>query len=218
MKNTTHEGFTLVETLLVILVLTVIGFTGYYVWDKQSSKNNDTKESTTTHKESNSKNAAKSSTDEADTWTLYETPDKGYAIRIADGLKVLKSDVANNGSDGTFLIIRQVVPVKGQQVTYAPLPATDGGGGFSVNFGVEQVYGVERATVQPSLKTKDGIEIKKYKFTQTTEPEGIDIAVGETEYTYVAQSKGKTVVASYITGDSAGLETVEKMVKTIQLR
>jgi prepilin-type N-terminal cleavage/methylation domain-containing protein len=38
MRNKQH-GFTLVETLLVLLVITMIGFTGYYVWNTQKDTN-----------------------------------------------------------------------------------------------------------------------------------------------------------------------------------
>lgn len=36
----TQKGFTLVETLLVVLILAVVGFGGYYVWNNQTKKDN----------------------------------------------------------------------------------------------------------------------------------------------------------------------------------
>lgn len=213
MKGNVQEGFTLVEGLLTILVLIVTGFAGYYVWDRQNSK--DVKTDTISETKS-TKNTAKPKPEASpsDAWTLFETPDKSYSMRVADGLTVMKSD------SGTGLIIDEILSIKGQPVRYLSMSARDSSGkgdSLSINFGLETVYGIDDASVQPSLRTKDGTEVKKYKFTQTTEQEGLGLRKGQTEYTYVVQRGGKIVRAGYVTTSGAQLETVENMVTSIQI-
>lgn len=212
MKVKAQDGFTLVEGLLTILVLVVTAFVGYSVWDKQDDKEDDDNKKVSNSKPINDNRDSQPKSDESDSWTLYETPDNAYSIRLADGLMVMKSD------EGDFLLSENPQYNKGQPVKYGAMPGRDSVLGFSVYFGVETVYGLDKATQQPSLKTKDGLEVKKYVFTQETEEEGIGLPRGATDYTYVVQGKGKTVEVGYSTMDSgASLDTVEKMVKTIQI-
>lgn len=79
-KNGLQKGFTLVEGLLVILVVAVIGFGGYYVWQNQNDK--DTKENSLTSK------AAENSQDKSKTQTNETTS------RLSDKEQIIKKVAA----------------------------------------------------------------------------------------------------------------------------
>ena len=52
MKNIHQKGFSAIIVLLILILIAVIGFTGYYVWDTQKSKNKQTTQNAQTNTES----------------------------------------------------------------------------------------------------------------------------------------------------------------------
>lgn len=56
MKKFNRNGFTLVEGLLIVLVIAVLGFGGYFVWSKSHTKKTVTTTSSTTSSNSTSSN------------------------------------------------------------------------------------------------------------------------------------------------------------------
>lgn len=77
-----QSGFTLVEDLLIILILVIVGFAGYHVWDRQSSKDQTAKKSATTSK--TDKNTQRS-TDNTAKWLTFSPEDRSYQIKLPDG-------------------------------------------------------------------------------------------------------------------------------------
>jgi prepilin-type N-terminal cleavage/methylation domain-containing protein len=84
-----QKGFTVIETLLVLILISIIGFTGYYVWHTQKNTN------------SSYNNAAKSNSStpaSAETSNKFVFKELGVEFTLTDNLKGL-SYATFNGSD-----------------------------------------------------------------------------------------------------------------------
>lgn len=116
-----QKGFTLVETLLVVLVLAVIGFGGYYVWQNQN-ENNDAKanstEATVTKTESK-----KNNTDPYQGWKSYTLPYEKLSFKYPSDWAISNEnakgrDVVRIKSSDNFTVIIQVGVQAGGDLTY----------------------------------------------------------------------------------------------------
>lgn len=84
-----QKGFTVVETLLVLILLAIIGFTGYYVWHSQKNANSNLNSAVTTS----------SKTQTATNSNKFVFKELGVQIDLPNSLKDLKYDVSSlNGT------------------------------------------------------------------------------------------------------------------------
>lgn len=87
LKN--QKGFTLVESLLVILILAVIGFAGYYVWHSQHSSklpvSNSPSKASTEVSSNNSKPVTESLSE------TYSNSDFGFSFKYPASWKLIKN-------------------------------------------------------------------------------------------------------------------------------
>ena len=86
--KTTQKGFGHIEALLIILILAVVGFGGYYVWHTQ-------------HDKSAGQSTNQKAADSTSGWTTHTDTSAGYSIKIPKDWEFVKSQPTINSSDGT---------------------------------------------------------------------------------------------------------------------
>jgi hypothetical protein len=221
MKQPNQAGFAAIEALLIVVILAIIGGTGYFVWHARQSTNDSldkAAQSTQVVETKKSTNPTKSSSsDETSQWYLYEAPSKAYTVRLADGWKLHR--YLQDNSIYTF----DSADLSPKPGTKATITQTDGGRdgsavGFFLSYYADGSPVSQQGTQQSNITTNDGLQVSVYKQTQTTQEEGIGgLPVGATGYTYLlAPKQGPTVLISYgyNKGDIDIHNTVEKVVKT----
>ena len=87
-----QKGFAILEGLLIILILAVVGFGGYYVWHNQQSKTKPASAAQTT---------SQKTTDATSGWNTYSDTSAGYSIKIPKDWEFVKSQ-PQKLSDGTI--------------------------------------------------------------------------------------------------------------------
>lgn len=94
-----QQGFSLVEGLLIVLVLGVIGFGGYYVWSQQQKKNNaDTSQQATPESDQAQNNDKKTVPEqEIDKPTSKRVSVKHFSIELPEGWNQNKDAKADAG-------------------------------------------------------------------------------------------------------------------------
>lgn len=219
-KQNFQNGFTLVETLLIILILAVIGFAGYYVWDRQASKNNDT------GKSDKLSSTNKSGNNEEDTdwkkWFAFTPQNDEYTILLPDGWKF---DYSYQETLSTLYAPtnRMIDSVD----TRAVVTSSTGGYGMGTGFWL-QVAPKETAAVTnigmhgevlPSLKTKEGKEVK-VTLEENSEEGNMSYEVGAKIYSYYIDYGDKVASFGYSfnPGSKDQRTTVEKSIKTLVLQ
>lgn len=102
-----QSGFTLVEGLLIVLIIAVVSFAGYYVWQKQNSSDDAEIDSAPTSQNSqideNQQIEESTSTDDIDIsadWVRLTSGNNGFSIKIANGM------TGFNDSTSDFIIVR----------------------------------------------------------------------------------------------------------------
>lgn len=213
MTKKSQSGFTLVETLLVILIITIIGFGGYYVWQNQTEKSTDTKSTAQAPKRSEMPESDQSVDDISSDWTLFQVPNGSASIRLADGLQFVASEDKTSLIDYNEVNYIAGVPAKIEVIPHG----SDNPIGLFMCFTCD-VYIDERSDKQESLTTKTGVVVEKYFFEQTIEPDSLDYPKGAKAYEYVAKKNGKTVTIRYSFMGTGVLEIVEKMIKTLEVK
>ncbi len=158
--------------------------------------------------------------DETSSWLLYESPGKEYSMRLADGWSLLRCDKSPSmyTYDNSKLMF-----LAGQKAVVSEISCgSDGRTGLFINHAtqnIEQI--VTPGAKQTSLKTNDGLEVEKYYWVVSGYGEGIGMANGDTEYTYVIRQSAKSVMTvsySFQPGNTDYHELVEKVIKTISIK
>lgn len=222
MKKLHQTGFAAIEAVLILVVVGIIGFTGWFVWNakQNADKSLDAANSSEQAKIKAKKAAETNQTqpvDETASWLLYEPPGKQYKVRLADGWKLERYQDSSslytfNNNDlfvveGTKAVVTQVEGGK------------DGGTGFFLNYAtqnLDQIYSPGER--QADLKTAAGLTVESYFYVEHNAAEGPGLTEGDSQYTYIIRKGGNVaLVVTY----SKGLqvknqqETVEKVVKTL---
>jgi type II secretory pathway pseudopilin PulG len=222
-KTQKQRGFAIVESLLVLVVVAIIGGTGYFVWHSKQQTDKSLSAASTENQVTNSKKTSNSSppvTDETANWLVYKSPENIYRLKIPDGWSLVRE------TDASFTLVGfsldDITYKSGAKATVETQP---GGRGGPVPF-MLGVVGREGYTIakpsgdkQSSFKTNQGVDVDKYVFTQTSEPDGPDLPVGGKSYGYVI-SKGSTTIEinhDEVPGDPNNVNTLEKMIKTLEL-
>jgi len=88
------SGFSLVEGLLIILILSVVGFGGYLVWDRNQKNTDETGQDNsrqifaeTTEEDQINEDDANDNTGPSKNWERYSSGKNTFSIKIADGLE-----------------------------------------------------------------------------------------------------------------------------------
>jgi hypothetical protein len=192
-----QKGFTPVHAALLVVIIGLIGGTGYYV-------------------STPAKKAPSKPVDETAGWLLYSSPGKEFSVRLADGwvLERYQKSASIYQFDNTKLAL-----VKGVQAVVDEVQGgKDGGAGLFISYAdqnLEQV--VKTGTKQTSLKTNDGIEVEKY-YGVTGEGEGIGPPTGSLEYNYFIYRGNNAVISVFYSvapGATDYHALVEKVVETV---
>ncbi len=220
MKKLNQKGFGIVEIMLVILLAGLVGGIGYYVFTQ--AKNND--ETNTPSSDSSVKIEKKSepepvAKDETADWLLYEASDGTFKIKLADGWKMLKS----SGSTGLLNFDNELSIKPGTKATIAPVEGgRDGGIWLAINYAKtgSDAYAEIRGEKVATTKTKSGLRVDHYHFTQTKTPEGPGLMKGDQSYTYsTSNANGQLVVYYGFTAKQTDHHNeIEKILSSIQLK
>jgi hypothetical protein len=217
-----QKGFAVLEGLLILVIVGIVGGTGYYVWHSKAQADKNLDNAAADKISSSVKKTVKpeAPADETADWLTYKAPDGSYSLKIADGWKLTKQ------TDSAL----SLVGFTNQDITYAKgtkgqVVIQPGGRDGPIPFmlGVIGKDGFDkpntRGDKQTGFKTQQGIEVEKYIFTQTEEPQGPDLPKGGKAFMYVI-SKGATAVEIFhdeTPGEPNNVDTVEKIVKTLAL-
>lgn len=98
MKNN-QKGFTLIEGLLMLLVVSVIGFGGYYVWQNQQDENNS--DTILTQEQTSKAVSQPSNSDPYKGWKTYALHYEKLSFKYPSGWTVSKQD--ENGRDSVSI-------------------------------------------------------------------------------------------------------------------
>lgn len=83
--RTQQKGFTLVEGLLIVLIVALLAFAGYYVWHNQKKKKDDKAASTTSQttntSDNNDDNQAPAEVDQTVNWAVYTNNAGKFTLR-----------------------------------------------------------------------------------------------------------------------------------------
>lgn len=215
MKKLNQKGFGLIEGLLIVIAITLIGFTGYYVWN--SHKNDDAP--VITQQKTSTSVKTKVEKDETADWLLYQAPSGNYKLRLPDGWKFQRyqeddSIIATNSSDTNY--------TKGVLATVSRI---EFGRDFA-NVSCALFYGdskdVYRETDLKKLKgftTKQGLTVEKYTRTQVEEQQALGPSQGTVTYRYYIVHGAKTLSVSHdiAPGETDKTSIIEKSLSTVEL-
>lgn len=213
-KQKLQAGFTLIEVLLIILILVIVGFAGYYVWDRQDSKSN-TKaaKNTTSTKKANKK--------EVNKWFAFTPQNDEYTILLPDGWKFDYSQ-----QESSSILYSPTNRMIDSTDTRAVVTSSTGGYGMGTGFWLQaepkQAAAVTNIGMDgeklPSLKTGEGKEIL-VSFRENEEEGNMSYEVGAKIYSYSIDYGDKVVTAQYSfnPGNKDQRATVEESIKTIVL-
>lgn len=210
-----QNGFGLIEGLLVVIAITLIGFTGFYVYNANKNANKSLNQDSSTVLAPEKKQAEGL---ESDSWKLVESSNKAFKIRVADGWK-LNNDSQTDLIWSSFeLDSSDLVYKKGQPavITKEAIAGTDAPLRFVASVSDEKPYN-DPSSQNSEFKLHNGISGTKSYHLEQNEQEGLGPIKGQKTYTYEFEKNGKYYSVRYLIlpGDSDNLATVEKVVKTL---
>jgi hypothetical protein len=218
-----ETGFTAVEMLLCLIIVILITFVGYYIYNSQKNTDDINKNISTAATATIPKTVKKTApvTDETASWLLYTSPGKEYSLRLADGWKFTRYQAGttiNSNNDANL------APINGRKAVVEQIEGGKGGvdTGLSVFFAtsLDQVHTTEYTAIV-GFKTSGGLEVKAYKQTITTAPVAETSTVkGTVAYKYViAKSDTKIIMLDYAfnPGEADYHAIVEQAIKTLTI-
>lgn len=222
MKKMHQSGFAAIEAVLIAIVMGILGFTGWFVWnakqntDKSLDAANSSEQAKITAKKTETKKPAATPADETANWLVYSPPNKEYTVRLADGWNLERYQDSSSlytydnndivAEQGTKAIVTQVEGGK------------DGGIGFFLSYAtqnLDQIY--SPGEKQADFKTVDGLTVESYFYVEHSNSDGIGLQEGDSQYTYIIRNGSK--IAAVITysrglGVANHQDVVEKVAKT----
>lgn len=210
MKN--NKGFSLPVVALVVIILGLVGVTGWLIYDRQNSSkgpNGNTVDS------GQNGDSSTNEPDETNDWLTFSPDSQFYSIKLPDGWTFLHQN------DECDCLYSESTEYK--VGTPAIISKTQGGRdgitGYFITVYDRDMTGEFSEGYQKvgTFKTA-GLEGVKYYYEQTTEPDGIGLEKGGKEYIYLFKKEGKTIYVLYSLnpGTPNNLETVEKSIKTLK--
>ncbi len=212
-----QSGVGAIEALLILVIIVLLGGTGWYVWHskKQTDKTLNTANKTV---ENTALTKSKPVADATATWKTFTSKD-GWSMKIPDGWKLytdnsalLSMDAFDSGPGDVNLGYKAGTPA---EITYTQ-------GGRDGLFRFITVYNPGADLTSGSQKigdfaAKNVTGLKYYKLEGA--PDGPGDPEGSKLYWYVFKQSGKTVYIKYVIapGDTNRLELVEKAIKTFNI-
>lgn len=215
-----QRGFSLVESLLAIIAVTLIGFTGFYVYSSNQSEPK-TNDSIVKTGQDDKSDTSKSVNDQTASWLLYTPPDKEFTIRLADGWNLVR----NEAGTGFYTTVNDNLKFEEgvKAVLTAPVGGKDANSGFSLNYrpipGDGRLFSNE-SVKQAGFTTNDGVTVDKYQYTETrTIPEGLgQLDEGGVYYSYVIKTNANMVMTvnyDVQPTDDQHFKIIEEVLRTV---
>ena len=121
--KTNQEGFSAVEAILIILIVGIISFAGWFVWNsqKQTSKtideSNKSSSAATSTKKTTVSNATASSSTVQGTVNYVDVKDWGVKIPLSEGIKSIsfKYDTSRTFFPGDVIVITSITDSSGKE-------------------------------------------------------------------------------------------------------
>ena len=217
-----NAGFALTELLLIIIAVTGVVFTGYYVYhaNKKSDLTNaaNNRENQANSSKAVNDTATKTPTDDTSGWLNYVSPGKEFSIRLADGWKLQRysTSPAIYAYGNDLLTFKMGVKATVTQVE----GGKDGSGeGLTISFGTVDQENSNAGNKLTSFSTTAGDSVNVYNRAETEQPQAVGgLNKGGIYYNYfIKKTASKYVNVSYgfNVGQTDNHALVEKVIKTL---
>jgi hypothetical protein len=214
MKNN-QKGFSAVEGLLILVIVGLIGFIGWYVWDK---KQDDKKASDTPQTTQQSGEAEQRPAEETANWLSYQPTDKEFAVKLADGWELEQraggsTELFSNNNDQLALAAGKKAAVK---VTSGPVEFYDAT--LFMKLEASTVPTTEYPVTE-TFQTASGLTVQEQYYLDPGNVSPGNFPKDTKIYNYFVTHKNRTFVVNYRVkpGQTDHHETVEKVIKTLEL-
>lgn len=189
-------GFTLVEGLLIVLIVSFIGFAGYYVWNSQKDSDETTDQSSSqSESEQDTEDEVATEVDISEDWKRFTSGNKGFSVKLVNGMTGL-SDTTSD-----FIIVNTY------SESDSPADITEVEGYGSDGHSVLTVYQMKDSQ---SFSMTEKLEFKEVSFTTSSGVTGVKQTF-KTPYSPPCEGPGCYVGTEYTNyefeDDSTGLTT-----------
>jgi hypothetical protein len=218
-RNSDQNGAGTVEAVLFLVIVAIIGATGWYVWRTTQQTNKTIHDTSSVAQSPRDKKAI---TDPKTGWLRYTTPGGEYSVSLPDGWQLNR--IANEPDLVAYTNDLDVQKGKTAQVHQV------GGGKDGMTTGIIVVYDVPKnitdpradAEKTPSFYTEDGLLVEVHRYIEETGGDFLgDLPKGTREYTYRIHqvTNGHILQVTYLCPPDGPdhHEIVEGAVKTISI-
>jgi len=237
-----RNGFGAVEGLLVVVILAVVGFGGYYVFNNQNDNDSPQNSNNSISQTQDSTSDVDQESPRADTWKLVTSGQNGFELRVPDGWSAL------NIQDSDWLYIPNADGTNHNEGSPAEIEnlesfGTDGRSRFSiVHFdntddfayltGEEENKGsikadsvdgtiyyespLEPEEVGEGIGPAVGVEYYTFEFKTDTTTTYVNYS-RQTGYTETKQNKEGDTVTESVEAEEDILEIVKEMIATLKI-
>ncbi len=220
MTKFNQKGIGALPILLLIVIVGLIGGTGYFVYQAQKDTNKSLDNANKTLEQlanNNKPDKAEPVVQTEDSWLLFTAQNNAYSFRVPDGWQGLALN------DSVF--IRESSELAYEKGTLAKIEIlAEGGWDGPSPFALylpQQNYDqiVREGTAQGEIKTNQGLIAHKFVYTETLKQEAIGYQQGDTVYNYYFDADGKYIQVSHYfpQGGTDQHEMVERAIRTIKV-